>query len=92
MFAAENRIAMKSKKALVVLFLFSLLLAVSCADRPTKAMRKAERRMEQQANQARKDYDKAKFDHYKRQAPKTRKMIREDRRRARRLNRSLRRY
>jgi hypothetical protein len=92
MFAAENRIAMKSKKALVVLFLFSLLLAVSCADRPTKAMRKAERRMEQQANQARKDYDKAKSGHYKRQAPKTRKMIREDRRRARRLNRSLRRY
>ena len=83
---------MKSKKVLVLFFLCSLLWAVSCADRPTRAMRKAERRMEQQASQAEKDYDKAKSAHYKRLAPKTKKMMREDQRRARRLNRGFRRF
>ena len=48
--------------------------------------------MAKQEAQAQKDYEKALSDHYKRQAPKTRKMIREDRRRARRLNRHLRHY
>lgn len=92
MFATEKHLAMKAKKVLAVLFLFSLLFAMSCADRPTRAMRKAERRMEQQASRARKDYDKAKTRHFKHQAPKTKKMMREDRRRARRLNRSFRRH
>lgn len=83
---------MKTKNALIPLLLCMLLFAASCADRPTRAMRKAERKMEQQASQARKDYAKAKEAHYKRQAPKTKKMMREDRRRARRLNRSFRRF
>jgi hypothetical protein len=55
-------------------------------------MRKAERMMAKQEAQAAKDYEKAITEHYKHQAPKTKKMIREDRRRARRLNRHLRRY
>jgi hypothetical protein len=53
-------------------------------------MRKAERMMEKQERQAQKEYEDAKTAHYKHQAPKTKKMIREDRRRARRLNRNLR--
>lgn len=53
-------------------------------------MRKAERMMEKQERQAKKEYEDAKTAHYKHQAPKTKKMIREDRRRARRLNRNLR--
>lgn len=80
------------KKSIVFLFMISLLVACSCADRPTKAMRKAEREMRRQADQAQKDYEKAKSDHFKRQAPKTKQMIREDRKRAERANRQFRRH
>ena len=73
-----------------VCFVLCLLLLSSCADRSTRAMRKAERMMEKQAKQAQKDYEDAKTAHFERQAPKTKKMIREDRRRARQLNRHLR--
>ena len=70
-----------------------LLFSSSCAsNRSSRAMRKAERMMAKQEAQAEKDYEHAVDAHYKRQAPKTKKMIREDRRRARRLNRHLRRY
>ena len=69
------------------------LLVTSCAsNRSSRAIRKAERMMAKQEAQAEKDYEKALTEHYKHQAPKTKKMIREDRRRARRLNRHLRRY
>ena len=70
-----------------------LLLSSSCAsNRSSRAMRKAESMMAKQEAQAEKDYERAVDAHYKRQAPKTKKMIREDRRRARRLNRHLRHY
>ena len=70
-----------------------LLLVTSCAsNRSSRAIRKAERMMAKQEAQAEKDYEKALTEHYKHQAPKTKKMIREDRRRARQLNRHLRRY
>lgn len=80
------------KKTTRLLILLALLFTVSCADRPTKAMRKAERMMQQQERQAERDYEKAKSAHFKHQAPKTKKMMREDRRRARRMNRHFRRY
>ena len=69
-----------------------LLITTSCyTNRSSRAIRKAERMMAKQEAQAQKDYEDAKTAHYKHQAPKTKKMIREDRRRARRLNRHLRR-
>jgi len=48
--------------------------------------------MEKQASEAEKEYEKAKTAHYKHQAPKTKKMMREDRKRARQLNRHFRRH
>ena len=60
MFAAEIRLTMKSRKVLVFFVLLSLLTVFSCANRPTRAMRKANRMMEQQAARAQKDYEKAK--------------------------------
>ena len=80
--------AMK-KKLLILLIGVVTCLLVSCADRSTRAMRKAERQMEKQAAQQRKEYEKAKSAHYQHQAPKTKKMIREDKKRARQLNRHL---
>lgn len=76
----------------ITIFLFGMLLlaTVSCASsRSSRAIRKAERMMAKQEAQSEKDYEKAKRAHYKHQAPKTKKMIREDRRRARKLNRHL---
>ena len=81
------------KKTAVIWVLLILLLTVSCAsNRSSRAIRKAERMMAKQEAQAEKGYEKALTEHYKHQAPKTRKMMREDRRRARRLNRHLRHY
>ena len=81
---------MRNKK---IWFLVLLLLSVSCAsNRSSRAIRKAERMMAKQEARAEKDYEKALDAHYKHQAPKTKKMMREDRRRARRLNRHLRHY
>lgn len=79
-------------RKLAVLSLVLLLLASCASNRSGRAIRKAERMMARQEAQAEKDYEKAVDAHYKRQAPKTKKMIREDRRRARRLNRHLRHY
>ena len=81
------------KKTAILWVMLILLLSVSCAsNRSSRAIRKAERMMAKQEAQAEKDYEKALDKHYKHQAPKTKKMIREDRRRARRLNRHLRHY
>ena len=81
------------KRKAVFGMLLLLLLSGSCAsNRSSRAIRKAERMMAKQESQAEKGYEKALTEHYKHQAPKTKKMIREDRRRARRLNRHLRRY
>ena len=77
-------------RRITLISLVLLLFSVSCADRSSRAIRKAERMMAKQEAQAEKDYEKAMDAHYSRQAPKTKKMIREDRRRARRLNRHLR--
>lgn len=82
---------MKKGKAIWIAGLL-LMLSVSCASRSSRAMRKAERMMAKQEAQAQKEYENAKTAHFERQAPKTKKMIREDRRRARRLNRHLSRY
>ncbi len=79
------------KKLVYFFFVFLLLPVTSCAtSRSSRAMRKAERMMERQAAEAKKEYKQAKTVHYKHQAPKTKKMIREDRRRARQLNRHFR--
>ena len=90
-FAVQNAATM-FKRLLSVMLMAILLTAASCANRPTRAMRKAERMMAQQEAQAEKDYAQAKAAHYKRQAPKTKKMMRDDQRRARRLNRGFRRF
>ena len=81
-------------RRIVIFFLGMILLfSSSCAsNRSSRAIRKAERMMAKQEAQAEKDYEKALSAHYKHQAPKTKKMMREDRRRARRLNRHLRHY
>ena len=42
-----------------------------------------------QEAEARKEYERAKTRHYEQQAPKTKKMMKEDRKRARELNRHL---
>lgn len=78
--------------ALTLLVLLTILSSSCTSYRSSRAIRKAERMMAKQEAQAEKDYEKALDAHYKRQAPKTKKMIREDRRRARRLNRHLRHY
>ena len=79
-------------KTIISLGLILLLFGSCASNRSRRAIRKAERMMAKQEAQAAKDYGKAIDEHYKHQAPKTKKMIREDRRRARRLNRHLRRY
>jgi len=79
---------MKRKTTLVVLVLSLFLLLTSCAaNRPSRAMRKAERQMEQQEKQSKKQYEQAKTAHYKHQAKKTKKMIRQDQRRAEKMRR-----
>lgn len=81
------------KRNTVLWMILLLMLGGSCAsNRSSRAIRKAERMMAKQEAQAQKDYEKALDEHYKHQAPKTKKMMREDRRRARQLNRHLRRY
>lgn len=80
------------KRLVIILIGVTLLVASSCAgSRSSRAIRKAERMMERQAADAEKEYERAKTAHYKHQAPKTKKMIREDRRRARKLNRHFKR-
>ena len=81
------------KRKAVFWMILILLFSGSCvSNRSSRAIRKAERMMAKQEARAEKDYEKALTEHYKHQAPKTKKMIREDRRRARRLNRHLRHY
>lgn len=80
------------RRTIITLVAILLLLASCASNRSSRAIRKAERMMAKQEAQAQKDYEKALTEHYKHQAPKTKKMIREDRRRARRLNRHLRHY
>lgn len=79
------------KRSYILIGVVLLLLASCAGNRSTRAMRKAERMMEKQATDARKEYKKAKNAHYEHQAPKTKKMMREDRKRARELNRHLKR-
>ncbi len=83
---------MKKKMAIAVLGMSLLALASCASSRSTRAMRKAERMMARQERQAKKEYEKAKTAHFERQAPKTKEMIKDDRRRARETNRHLRRY
>ena len=64
-----------------------LLLFGSCASSGSSAMRKAERQMERNAKRSAKQYDKAKSAHYKHQAKKTKRMMKQDKRRAERLRR-----
>ncbi|MBR6878775.1 MAG: hypothetical protein IKM95_05255 [Bacteroidales bacterium] len=78
------------KKWSYILIGVILLALSSCAGhRSSRAMRKAERMMEKQEAEARKEYERAKTRHYEQQAPKTKKMMKEDRKRARELNRHL---
>lgn len=81
------------KKWLYILIIgVMMLFASSCAsNRSSRAIRKAEREMKKQSRREKKEYERAKTAHYKHQAPKTKKMIKEDQRRARRLNRHFRR-
>ena len=70
---------MSRKTTVIVAVLSLLLLFASCAsNRPSKAMRKAERQMEKMEKQSKKQFDKAKSAHYKHQAKKTKKMIQKD--------------
>jgi Flp pilus assembly protein TadB len=83
---------MRKKMAIAVLGVSLLMLASCVSSRSSRAMRRAERMMEKQERQAQKDYKKAKEAHYEHQAPKTKQMMKEDKKRARELNRHLRRY
>lgn len=77
-----NMMRKKIKNRIGILMAVSLIvvLLASCAtSKAERAMRKAERR-------AARNYEKAKAAHYKHQAKKTKKMIKEDRKRARKLN------
>lgn len=82
---------MKKRPYILIIGVIVLLMTSCAANRSSRAIRKAERMMEKQAAQAQKDYEAAKKAHYEHQAPKTKKMIKEDQRRARQLNRHLRR-
>lgn len=63
------------------------LLCGSCASSKSRAMRKAERQLEQQEKASSKQYEKAKTSHYKHQSKKTKRMMQKDRRRAERMRR-----
>ena len=78
---------MKKPTQLISFLLVLLLLFSGCASSKSRAIRKAERQMEQQERAAAKQYDKAKTSHYKRQAKKTKRMIKKDKRHAERMRR-----
>lgn len=91
-----EQIIKKVKKGTLILIIGVILLFSSCASRRAdreirRAERKTERLMARQARQSRREYRRAKTAHFDHQAPKTQKMMREDRKRARQLNRHLRR-
>ena len=83
---------MKKKLVFAALVSVFFLLSACASSRSSRAIRQADRMMARQEAQAQKDYEEAKAAHYKRQAPETKKMMKEDQRRARQLNRHLRRY
>ena len=76
---------MKKGKLAILFMLALLLLFGSCASSGSSAMRKAERQMERTAKRSAKQYDKAKSAHYKHQAKKTKRMMKQDKRRAERI-------
>lgn len=76
---------MKKGKFAILCMLALLLLFGSCASSGSSAMRKAERQMEQNAKRSAKQYDRAKSAHYKHQAKKTKRMMKQDQRRAERM-------
>lgn len=79
---------MRKKTTLVIVMLSLALLLGSCAsNRPTRAMRKAERQMEQMEKRSKKQFKQAKSAHYKHQAKKTKKMIQKDKRHAEKMRR-----
>ena len=78
---------MKKRISIVACLLALLLLFGSCASSRSRAIRRAERQLEQQERQAGKKYDEAKSAHYKRQARKTKRMMKRDKRRAERMRR-----
>ncbi len=83
---------MKKRSYILIIGVICFLLTSCAANRSSRAIRKAERMMRKQAAQAQKEYEAAKTAHFKHQAPKTKKMIKEDRKRARQLNRHFRRW
>lgn len=78
---------MRKRISIIACLLALVLLFGSCASSRSKAIRKAERQMERQEKEAAGKYDKAKTAHYKRQAKKTKRMIRKDKRHAERMRR-----
>lgn len=89
-FCTENKLDMKRKNAIIVLLLSLFLVLGSCASNKSRAMRNAERQLEQQEKESQRQYDKAKSAHYKHQAKKTKKMMRQDKRRAEKMRRKQR--
>jgi type VI protein secretion system component VasK len=90
-FITMKRFRKKALRYIILIGVVVLFCSACKTTRSSRAIRKAERAAERQEAQARREYKKAKAAHYKHQAPKTKKMIREDRKRARQLNRHLRR-
>lgn len=79
---------MKKRNYVICILLSLMLLLCSCASqKQSRAMRKAERQMEKMEKQSAKQYKKAKSAHYNHQAPKTKQMIKKDRRHSERMRR-----
>ena len=76
----------KRINVIAFLLLFAVLLS-SCASSRSRAIRKAERQMEQQEKNVAKQYKRAKTAHYKHQAKKTQLMIKRDKRHAEKMRR-----
>jgi len=87
LFLHAKLVVMKKPTQLISFLLVLLLLFSGCASSKSRAVRKAERQMEQQERSAAKQYDRAKTSHYKRQAKKTKRMIKKDKRHAERMRR-----
>ena len=86
MFAKSKCVNMKVRIKFVICVFSLMLMLCSCAShKSSKAMRKAERQMEQVEKRSGKQYKKMKSTHFNHQAPKTKKMMRQDRRHARQM-------
>ena len=89
-FCTENKPDMQRKNTIIVFLLSLFLVFASCASNKTRAMRNAERQLEKQEKESKKQYEKAKSAHYKHQARKTKKMMKQDQRRAEKMRRKQR--